>query len=433
MKAVRAMAALLLVAAAFAVGYFYRGGMSGPADSNSSRKVLYWVDPMHPAYKSDKPGIAPDCGMKLVPVYAEGSSQAADSPVPPGGMPPGTVRITPERQQLIGVRLAAAEMSSGPRTFRTVGRVQIDESRIGRIRAKVDGWVEDVFVDYVGQLVKKNDALMTFSSSELEAAERDLLLAGGELNTNREPISPHAFDQTDALQAARHRLEIWGMTPAQINRVQASGEPLRTLTVYSPVTGYVSDLRATPGSAITPDTDLFTIVDTSQVEVTADVFEYEIPNIHLGDLAQIQLRDLPGKAFTGRIQYIAPQVDASSPTYKVRLQMGNPGLALSTGSYAEVEFTVQEPRRLSVPASAVLNAGERSVVYVDRGDGYFEPRSVETGARNADRVEILSGLKPGENVAASGGFLIDSESRLKSPGARKALPLASGVKDVGEN
>jgi RND family efflux transporter MFP subunit len=459
---------LLLIAAAFAGGYVYRAIKSNVAQAQKGeRKILYWQDPMHPAYKSDKPGIAPDCGMKLVPVYADSGSAGkvlywqdamnpayrSDKPgLAPDGMklvpvyetgqaagpeafaqPPGTIQVTPEKQQLIGVKFATAEMGGGARTFRTVGRVVIDEARVGRIRTKVSGWVEQVFVNYVGQLVRKDAALLTIYSPELLAAEREMLLVGKAAGGMKDTALPGAFDQSEALlQAARRRLELWGLTQAQIDQVLTAGEPLRTVTLYSPVTGYVTDLKATPGSSVTPDIDLYTIVDTSQVTVAADVFEYEVSNIRLGDRAQISLQALPGKIFTGRVEYVQPQVDASSPTYKVRLDMGNPGLALKPDMYAEVEFTVQEPPSLTVPTEAVLDTGERKVVYVDRGNGYFEPREVRTGARGSDRVEILAGLKAGERVVASGGFLIDSESQLKAPVVKGAAKLTTGVGDEGE-
>jgi Cu(I)/Ag(I) efflux system membrane fusion protein len=274
---------------------------------------------------------------------------------------------------------------------------------------------------------------MTLYSPEMLAAERELLLVGKAAGGMKDTTLPGAFDQSEALlQAARRRLELWGMTQGQIDQVLRTGTPLRTITLYSPVLGYVTDIKASPGSSVTPDIDLYTIVDTSQVTVEADVFAYEITNIRVGDSAQVFLQALPGKVFAGRVGYIAPQVDASSPTYKVRLEMVNPGLALKPDMYAEVEFTVEEPPRLTVPAEAVLDAGERKVVYVDRGNGFFEPRQVQTGARNSDRVEILAGLKAGERVVASGSFLIDSESQLKAPATKAASKLTTGMGDEGE-
>jgi RND family efflux transporter MFP subunit len=474
MKALRTVAVLGLIAAAFAGGYFYKTSRSGAVSQAGAggRKILYWVDPMHPAYKSDKPGIAPDCGMKLEPVYADsiaGSpaekserkilywvdamnpAHKSDKPgIAPDGMklvpvyaddaaasstmPPGTVQISPEKQQLIGVKFGRAEMGSGTRTFRTIGRVVIDEPRIGRVRAKVGGWVDQVLVDFVGQRVQKDRALMTLNSPELLAAERELLLVARVSGTMQPGALPEAFDQSAALlQAARRRLELWGLTAVQINQVLKTGDPVKTLTLYSPVAGYITDLKAAPGSRVTPEIDLFTVVDTSQVAVLADVFNYDVPDIRVGERARVTLQALPGKAFTAEIEYIQPQADATSPSYKVRLDMGNPGLALKPDMYAEVEFTVEGPAKLVVPADAVLSAGERSVVYVDRGNGFFEPRQVQTGGRDGDSIEILAGLTAGERVVTSGSFLIDSESQLKAAAVKGASKkLATGMGTEGE-
>jgi Cu(I)/Ag(I) efflux system membrane fusion protein len=342
-------------------------------------------------------------------------------------MPPGTIQISPDKQQLIGVKYGQAELSGGARTFRTAGRVAIDESRIGRIRTKVGGWVEQVFVNYVGQKVEKNAALLTIYSPEMLAGERELLLVAKAAGGMKDSALPAAFDQSEALlQAARRRLELWGLAPAQIDQVVRTGEPARDITLYAPVAGYVTDLKATPGASVTPDMDLYTIVDASQVVVQADVFEYEVANIHPGEKAQVFLQALPGRTFPARIDYIPQQTDATSPSRKVRLTIADPGLALQPGMYAEIEFTANGAPELTVPAEAVLDAGERKVVYVDRGNGYFEPREVRTGARAGDRVEILSGIKPGERVVTSGAFLIDSESQLKAPegkgGSMESMP-----------
>ncbi len=378
---------------------------------------------MNPAHRSDKPGVAPD-GMDLVPVYAEDTE----------GRPAGTVQIPADKQQLIGVKFGQAELSGGKRTFRTVGRVAIDEPRVGRVRTRVEGWVDQVFVDYVGQRVQRNAALMTLYSPEVLAAEREMLLVARSSGEMKDSALPEAFDPSGALlQAARRRLELWGLTQGQIDQVLRTGEPVKTITLYSPVTGYITDLKATPGSRVTPEVDLFTVVDTSQVEILADVYTYEAPNIHVGERAQVFLLALPGKTFTAEVEYIQPQTDATSPTYKVRLDMGNPGLALKPDMYAEVEFTVEESPHLTVPADAVIDTGKRKIVYLDRGDGYFEPRQVETGARDSGRVEIVSGLKAGQRVVTSGAFLIDSESQLRSPAATGgAKKLVTGLGSEGE-
>jgi membrane fusion protein, copper/silver efflux system len=453
MKAIRVIVFLVVIAAAFTGGYIYkaiRGGGSGSTGKNE-RRVLYWVDPMHPAYKSDKPGIAPDCGMKLEPVYADGGGPAAPAgaarkvlyyrdPKDPNyksqqpalnpetgnelvpvyaddisAMPVGTVQITPEKQQLIGVKYGQVERGGGSRTIRAVGKVAFDETRIQHIHTKVEGWIDQVFVDYTGQLVSKGQALMTVYSPDMLASQQELLLAAKATDTMKNNPLPSAFDQSvSLLQAARRRLELWDLGEAQINQVLKTGKPIKNITLYSPIAGYVTDRKAFPQLKVMPDTDLYTIVDLSHVWIMADVFEYEAPNIHVGETARVSLQALPGRTFNARIDYLQPQVDAMTRTLKVRLNMENPGLILKPDMYADVEFRMNIPPMLTVPAEAVLDAGERKTVFVDRGNGYFEPRQVKTGERNGDRIQILSGLNGDERVVISGNFLIDSESQMKA-------------------
>ncbi len=456
MKAIRTIGLLVVILAAFAGGYIYKavkGGATGSAQKGE-RKVLYWVDPMHPAYKSDKPGIAPDCGMKLVPVYADGgvaaSTAAGERKVlyyrdprdpnfkaqqpglnPEAGnelepvyaddasmMPPGTVRITPEKQQLIGVKYGQVEMSGGSRTIRAVGKVAIDETRIEHVHTKVEGWIDKVFVDFTGQLVKKGDPLLTVYSPDMLASQRELLLAAKAKTLMRNSALPAAYDQSESLlQATRRRLELWDLSEAQINQVLRTGEPIKNITLYSPATGYITDRKAFPQLKIMPDTDLYTIVDLSRVWIMADVYEYEASNIRLGETARVFFEALPGKTFNARIDYLQPQVDPVTRTLKVRLNMNNPGLMLKPDMYANVEFRENLPSKLTVPAEAVLDAGERKTVFIDRGNGFFEPRQVQTGERDGNRIQILSGLKGSERVVISGNFLIDSESQMKAAAA----------------
>jgi RND family efflux transporter MFP subunit len=424
MKAIRTIGLLAAIAAAFAGGYIYKAiyGRTPASADKGGRKILYWVDPMHPAYKSDKPGIAPDCGMKLEPVYADGGAASA----PAAGREPahaddtstmaaGTVRITPEKQQLIGVKYEQVETGGGSRTIRAVGRVAIDETRIGHVHTKVEGWIDKVFVDFTGKLVQKGQPLLTIYSPDMLASERELLLAAKARTIMRDSALPSGFDQSESLlQATRRRLELWDLSEAQIDQVLKTGEPIKNITVYSPMTGYIEDRKAFPQVKVMPDTDLYTIVDLSHVWIMADVFEYEAPNIHVGEAAGVSLQALPGKTFSARIDYLQPEVDPMTRTLKVRLNMNNPGLMLKPDMYADVEFHVNIPSALTVPADAVLNAGERKTVFIDRGNGFFEPRQVKTGEREGDRVQILSGLSAGERIVTSGNFLIDSESQMKA-------------------
>ncbi len=451
MKAIRILGFLAVIAAAFTGGYVYKAVKGAASGGKSERKVLYWIDPMHPAYKSDKPGTAPDCGMKLEPVYADGggpsTAPAAGRKVlyyrdpkdpnyksqKPGlnpetggtlepvyaddisAMPVGTVQITPEKQQLIGVKYGEVERGGGSRTIRAVGTVAFDETRIQHVHTKVEGWIDQVFVDYTGQLVNKGQPLMTIYSPEMLASQRELLLAAKARDTMKNNPLPAAFNQSDSLlQAARRRLELWDLSDAQIDQVLKTGQPVKNVTLYSPIAGYVTDRKAFPQLKIMPDTDLYTIVDLNRVWIMADLFEYEAPNIHAGETARVSLQAVPGKTFPARINYIQPQVDPATRTLKVRLDMDNPGLVFKPDMYASVEFQVNLPVQLTVPADAVLNAGERKTVFVDRGNGFFEPRQVTTGMRDGDRIQILSGLHGGERIVTSGNFLIDSESQLKA-------------------
>ena len=421
MKIIRIIAFLAVVAAAFTGGYVYkaiRGGGAG-AKGNGERKVLDWVDPMHPAYKSDKPGTAPDCGMKLEPVYAnDGGSSAGPVGANVGdisAMPVGTVQINSEKQQLIGVKYGQAERSGGSRSIRAEGKVAFDETRIQHVHTKVEGWIDQVFVDYTGQLVSKGQALLTVYSPEMLASEEELLLAAKAVDTMKNNPLPSAFDQSVALlRAAHRRLELWDLSEAQIDQILKTGQTVKNITLYSPIAGYVTDRKAFPQLKVMPDTDLYTIVDLSRVWIMADVFEYEAPDIHVGEPARVSFQALPGRTFNARIDYLQPQVDAMTRTLKVRLNMENPGLMLKPEMYADVEFRVNVSAQLTVPAEAVLDAGDRKTVFVDRGNGFFEPRQVTTGERNGNRIQILSGLNGDERVVTSGNFLIDSESQMKA-------------------
>jgi RND family efflux transporter MFP subunit len=425
MKIIRTVGLLVVIAAAFAGGYIYKAvkGSTAETAQKGGRNVLYWVDPMHPAYKSDKPGIAPDCGMKLEPVYADGGAAAVSTGanLKPASandistMEVGTVQITPEKQQLIGVKYEQVELGGGSRTIRAVGKVAIDETRIGHVHTKVEGWIDKVFVDFTGKLVKKGQPMLTIYSPDMLASQRELLLAAKAKTIMRDSALPSGFDQSESLlQATRRRLELWDLSEAQIDQVLRTGEPIKNITVYSPMTGYITDRKAFPQVKVMPDTDLYTIVDLSRVWIMADVFEYEAPNIHVGETARVSLQALPGKSFSARIDYLQPEVDPMTRTLKVRLNMDNPGVMLKPDMYADIEFRVNIPSKLTVPADAVLNAGERKTVFVDRGNGYFEPRQVKTGEREGDRIQILSGLSQGERIVTSGNFLIDSESQMKA-------------------
>ena len=399
---------VLVVAAAFLGGFELerwraKSAAAGPAE----RKVLYWVDPMHPWYKSDKPGIAPDCGMKLVPMYAgeQLPNQAAAN----------AIQVSPETQQTIGVEYGTAEYEATADTIRAAARVTLDETRIVKVQTRLEGWIDRVFADFTGKYVKKGDALATVYSPDALATQQEFLLALRARHTMRDGAMPEmAVGNDNLVAAARKRLELWDISGPQIDEVQRTGKPIENLTVYAPASGYITERNAFPKQHVTSDTVLYTLADLSSVWVVADVFEYEAAGVRLGQAATLTLDYLPGRAFYGRVSYILPGVDPASRTLKARIAFDNPGGLLKPDMYGQVEIRTGGVRRLMAPESAVLDSGDRQVVYVDRGNGNLEPRPVRVGEHVGGKIEILAGLTAGERIVTSGNFLLDSESQLKA-------------------
>jgi RND family efflux transporter MFP subunit len=382
-------------------------------------KILFYQDPMHPWYHSDKPGIAPDCGMKLVPVYA---SEAPSSELPPGG-----VQISPARQQLMGVMTAKAEYRTTDRTIRATAQVSIDESRQVSVHIRSSGWIQKVFVDYTFQHVKKGDPLFTLYSPEVLASEEEYLLA---LKARRElgssTLPDVALAGVSLLESARRRLEFLDLTEAQILEVENTGKPQHEITVYSPATGHVVERKAFPSQYITPDSELYKLSDHDQVWVIADVFEPDAPFVEPGQEATLTADSMPGKRLIGQVTFIPPHVMEETRTLPVRLEFANSGEILKPGMFVNVELHRGFGRRLTVPVDAVLDSGAHQRVFVDHGKGVFEPRTVTVGALSGDYAVILSGLRAGEQVVTRANFLIDSESNLRE--SMEGMSPAKGSK-----
>jgi membrane fusion protein, copper/silver efflux system len=398
---------ILLLGAAYVGGYGYGRWYGKSSSPTSGKRVLYYVDAMHPGYKSDKPGIAPDCGMKLVPVYDGQEHQDQNS------LPPGTVEIAQDKQQLIGVEYGTAEYENVTDSVRAAARIALDETKVAKVQAKLEGWIDQVFVDFTGKYIRQGDPLLTVYSPEALATQQEYLLAMKAQHLMHDNPVHEAMASTENLvAAARKRLELWDISDAQIDQIANTGEPIKNLTLASPISGFVMERNAFPKQRVTPDTALYTVADLSTVWVIADVFEYEASNVRPNQPATLTLDYLPGRAFHGVVSYILPQVDPNTRTLKVRIQFNNPGYQLKPDMYGQVELQTGGARKLVVPQSAVLNSGDRQVVYVDLGDGHFEPRPVHIGGQHDNRVEILNGLKAGERIVTSGNFLLDSESQL---------------------
>jgi RND family efflux transporter MFP subunit len=379
-----------------------------PAGTEHQRKILYWQDPMHPAYKSDKPGKAPDCGMDLVPVYAEQGGQE-------GEMPSGTIQITAQKQQLIGVQYARVTLRPLTRTIRAVGRLTYDETKITHIHTKFDGWLDKVYVDFTGQLIHKGQPLFTVYSPDLVSTQQEYLIAKrAKKYLSDAPVFEAVQGASTLLESTRERLKLWDISDDQIAELEKTGEVKRDLTLYSPVSGFVLDRKAFENVRVTSDMDLYTIADLSTVWANAEIYEYEVPYVKLDQTAIMQLSYYPGETFRGKVTYIYPQLDATTRTVKVRLEFPNREFKLKPDMYADIQLQIDYGTRLVVPQDAVLDSGSDQVVFVARGEGYFEPRKVEVGPKVDDTVVILSGLKAGETIVSSGNFLVDSESRLKT-------------------
>ena len=327
---------------------------------------------------------------------------------------PGNVQISPERQQLIGVRFGSVEKRSLTKVIRTVGRIDYDEKRIGIVSPKISGWIEELYVDFTGQFVRKGEPLLTIYSPELVSTQEEYLLAlKARRDWSKSPFAEVADGGTLLVESARRRLRLWDISDAQIQALEESREPKKTLTLYSPFSGHVLEKMVNKGQFVDAGMSLYKIADLSVVWLIADIYESELSAIRVGQQAAIQMSYYPGETFTGKAIYIYPYLDAQTRTAKVRYEFANPHGKLKPEMFADVEITVRLGDKLAVPEGAVIDTGVRKVVIVDRGSGFFEPREVRLGARAGEVFEVLDGLTAGERVVISANFLIDSESKLK--------------------
>ncbi|MBF0505463.1 MAG: efflux RND transporter periplasmic adaptor subunit [Nitrospirae bacterium] len=329
-----------------------------------------------------------------------------------------TVEIPPEKQQLIGIKTVVAAIKPLQKIIRTVGVVQYDERRLATVNTKFEGWIEKLHVDYTGRYVRRGEQLAEIYSPELLATQQEFinLLQWDKKNRsvkNDMVGSMLANDSKAIVEGARQRLRLMDISDEQIDKIEQTGKPVRTLTIYSPVSGYVVQKMAFQGMRAMPGEKLFDIADLSTVWILSDIFEYELPLIKTGDKAMISLSYFPGKEFASTIDYVYPTIAGDTRSAKVRFTIPNPGNKLKPQMYTNVGVKINLGNKLVIPDDAVLDAGKRQVVYVDKGEGNFEPREVGIGIRADGMVEITSGLKAGERVASAANFLIDSEAKLK--------------------
>lgn len=344
---------------------------------------------------------------------AAAGSAASTAPSPQPQLNP--VQLTPERMQMIGVKLSKAEFQQVTDEIRATGTVDVDESRIAYVQTRFPGWLRKVYGDRSYQLVRKGEPLFTIYSPDLVTTQQEYLLAKKNAESvQSSSITGVAEGAQSLLGAARQRLEQWEVPASEIQKLEATGKPITDLTFNSPVSGYITERNALPNMYVQPETRLYTVADLSTVWVYAQVFQDDLGKIKPGDPATVTVDAFPGRAFNGRVSQVLPQVDMNTRTARVRLVFANPGMKLTPGMYVNVSLKLPLGRKLVVPSSAVLHAGTRQIVFVSRGEGTFDPRPVQAGAQVDDKTVITKGLSGGETVVSSANFLIDSESQLQA-------------------
>jgi RND family efflux transporter MFP subunit len=376
-----------------------------PAAPPKERKIKYWVSPMDPGYVRDKPGKAP-CGMDMVPVYEEVGEEA-----------PGTIKVSGATLQSMGVRTAKVEVRPLSRDTLTVGVVSLNERSLAVINTKVNGWVERLYVNATGDAVRKGQALLSIYSPELVSSQDEYLLALKNLKSmEKSPVKDMVEGARRLAAASRRRLQLFDITPAQIADLEQTGKVKKNLTLVSPVNGIVMKRMVTQGAYVQAGMPLLEVADLSTIWVDADIYQYELPWIKVGQPVEMTLNYMPGEAFPGKIDYIYPYFKETTRTAKVRLRFPNPNLKLKPEMFASVKIKSPVTKQaVVVPMEAVLDTGLKQHVFIALGQGRFEPREVKLGVFSDENNyrEVLSGLKGGEEVVTSAQFLLDSESRFR--------------------
>jgi membrane fusion protein, copper/silver efflux system len=418
----------LLMILSYIAGRHHTGRQA--AATANTRRVLYWVDPMHPQYKSDHPGIAPDCGMALAPVYADDVGNTSQGPLTAslGQLPPEDVSIDDVMQRRMGIRTAAVERTGATRVIRALGRVVPEDTRVYKIDSGSDGFIRETYNDSLGTLVKKDQKLAAYYGSEFLAVASGFLAATervpgatGKDGSRTVPFPGAVAKQgVSSLQGYSDRLRNLGMSDVQIKQMAESRQLPESIDVVAPVDGFILARNITVGQHFERSMELYRIADLSRVWILADISGSDAQYFHPGALARVSLPD-QGKTFSARVSQVLPEVDASTRTLKLRLEADNPSFALRPDMFVDVELKASVPPGLTVPRDAVIDSGRQQRVFVERSDGVFEPREVQTGWHLGDRVEIVHGLEEGERVVAAGTFLVDSESRMKTADAAPKL------------
>jgi len=391
------------------------------AETPAERKIKYWVAPMDPTFIRDEPGKSP-MGMDLVPVYED---QATGGTI---------ITIDPVTSQNMGIRTGKVERRTLQRTIKTVGNVDYMEPKQYTVNTKINGWVENLYVDETGQQVKKGQKLLEIYSPELVTAQEEYLLALANLQGVRNSPFPEIVDGARRLlDASRNRLKYWDVSDRQIKTLEEDGKASRTLAIHSPYKGIVTRKNVESGMYVKGGMELFKIADISRVWINADIYEYELPWVRVGQAVDITLPFVGGKTLHGKISYIYPYVETKTRTVTARIELANKDRELKPDMFVNVRIQSDAVvDALSIPAEAVLHSGEKQTVFVALAGGKFEPRQVKTGVQDEDGyIEIVQGVFEGERVVTSAQFMLDSESKLREAIAKMLEPEKAATEADG--
>jgi Cu(I)/Ag(I) efflux system membrane fusion protein len=399
-----------LFAGLIAVGLWTYGPYVAPApapaehEGHAEHTEGHWTCAMHPQVRQDHPGRCPVCGMDLT----FRSADEAETSV---------IRVADEIRRAIGIVTVPVERGALGRDVRTVGRVEANEQTLHHIHTKVQGWIERLHADFEGAEVRAGDPLLTLYSPELLATQEEYLIAlAAERELSSSPDDDARLRGVNLRSIAERRLRLFDVPEGEIARLEATGEPSRTVTFTAPVSGYVTRLHVRHGMEVHGEMELMTITDLSSVWVTADVYENEMDGVRAGLPASIEMNQLPGRTFDATIEYVYPYLEAQARTNRVRVVLPNRDLALKPGMYGDVTIRTPGADDLSVPVDAVVRTGTRDLVYVEREPGVFEQREVRLGPQRGDRYVVTSGLIQGEVIVARGNYFLDSEQSIRAAG-----------------
>ena len=391
------------------------GADNAAVTDSGERTVKYWQAPMDPTYISDQPGKSP-MGMDLIPVYEDEAT---------GGT---LISIDPATIQNMGVRTAAVVRGSISRSIRTVGLVSYEEPKQYVVNAKIAGWVEKLYVSETGQQVRKGQKLLEIYSPELVTAQQELLLARDNFNSLKGSSLPQIAESAGRLlESSRKRLQLWDVSKSQIERLEATGQVRKNVTLYAPYDGIVTMKMITEGMYVNPGMTLINLADLSKVWVLADIYEYQLPWVKVGQPVTVELPYVKERSLNAHVSYLYPYVEAKSRTVKARIEFDNADFELRPDMYVTVYLNGErQDNALIIPQEAVLYSGEKQTVFVAQPGGRFEPRLVKTGLQGEDgHVEVLQGLFAGEQVVTSAQFMLDSESKLREAIQKMMKPVRS--------